>query len=78
MNLDDTSVGDIEPQRYWFESEVTQVSVTHSQPHHTPPNAGGRFLLSSLQSPQWGLIQCHCELCLRSSQRAAGNEGRSS
>jgi len=78
MNLDDPSVVDIEPQRYWFESELTQVSVTQSQPHRTPPNAGGRFLLSSLQSPQWGLILRHCELCLRSSLRAADNEGRSS
>ena len=67
MNLDDASGGDIETQPYWFESELTQVSVTHSQPHCTPPNAGGRFPLSSLQSPQWGLIVRHCELCLRSS-----------
>jgi len=43
MNLEDASGGDIEPQRYWFESELTQVRVTHSQPHRTPPNAGGGF-----------------------------------
>ena len=78
MNLDDASGGDIEPQRYWFESELTQVGVTHSQPHLTPPNVGGKFLLSSLQSPHWGLILRHCELCLRLSLRAADNEGRSS
>jgi len=78
MNLDDASGDDIEPQRYWFESELTQVSVTHSQPHRTSPNAGGRFLLSSRQSRQWGLILRHCELCLRSSIRAAENEGGSS
>jgi len=78
MKLDDASGGDIEPQGYWFESELTQVSVTHSQPHCTPPNAGGRFLLSSLQSQQWGLILRHSELCLCSSLQAADNEGRSS
>jgi len=49
MNLDDGSGGDIEPERFWFERERTQVSVTHSQPHHSPPNAGARFLLSPLQ-----------------------------
>jgi hypothetical protein len=29
-----------EPQGYWFESELTptQVSVSLSKPHHTPPN----------------------------------------
>jgi len=78
MNLEDASGDDIEPQRYWFESDLTQVSVTHSQPHRTPPHAGGRFLLSSEQSPQWGLILHDCELCLRSSIRAADNKGRSS
>jgi len=76
MNLDDASGGDIEPERYLFESELTQVSIPHSQPHHTLPNVGGRFLLSSLQSPQWGLILRYCQLCLRSSLRAADNEGR--
>ena len=55
MNLNDASGGDIEPQQYWFESKLTQVSVPHSQPHCTPPNAGGRFLLSSLQSPNGAL-----------------------
>jgi len=78
MNLDDASGGDIEPQRYWFESELTLVSISHLQPHRTSPNVGGRVLLSSSQSPQWGLILRHCELCLRSSLRAADNEGRSS
>jgi len=76
MNLYDASGGDMEPHRYWFESELTQVSVSHSQSHRTPPNAGGRFLLSLLQSPQWGPILRHCELCLHSSLRAADNEGR--
>jgi len=61
MNLDDASGGDIEPQRYWLESELTQVSVPYSQAHRTLPNAGGRFLVSSLESRQWGLILCHCE-----------------
>jgi len=41
MNLDDASGGEIQPEQYGFESELTQVSVTHSQPHRTPPNAGG-------------------------------------
>ena len=78
MNLDDAAGGDIEPQQYWFETELTQVRVTNSQPHRTPPHAGGRFFLSSLQSPQWGLILRHCELCLRSGLPAADYEGRSS
>jgi len=51
MNLADPSGGDIEPQRHWFESEQTQVSIPQSQLHRTPPTAGGRFYLSSLQSP---------------------------
>jgi len=55
MNLDDASGGDIESQQYWFERELTQVSIPHSQPHRTPPNAGGRFLLSSLESPNRAL-----------------------
>ena len=59
MNIHDASGGDIEPQRYWCETELTQVSVTNSQPHRTPPNAGGRFLLSS---PQSGLILRHCSI----------------
>jgi len=78
MNLNDASGGDIEPQRYWFETKLTQAIVTHSQPHHTRPNVRGRFLLLSALSPQWGLILCHCELCLHSSLPAADNEGRSS
>jgi len=60
MNLDDASGGDIEPQRYWLECELTQVGITHSQPQHTPPNGRGRFLLSTLRSPKWGLLLCHC------------------
>jgi len=44
MNLDDASGGDIQPQQYWFERELTQVSVTHSQLYRTLPNALGRFL----------------------------------
>ena len=60
MNLDDASGGDVQPQGYWFESELTQVSIKHSQPHRTPPNAGGKFHMSSLQSQQWGPILCHC------------------
>jgi len=76
INFDDASGGDIDPQRYWFESELTQVSVTHSQQHQTLPNAGGRFRLSSLQSPQWGRILRHCELYQHSSLRADDNEGR--
>jgi len=60
MNLDDAAGGDIESQRYWFESELTPVSVTHPQPHRTPPNEGWSILLSSLQSPQRGLILRHC------------------
>jgi hypothetical protein len=43
MNLDDASGGDIEPQRYSFESKLSQVGVTHSEPYCTPPNAGGGF-----------------------------------
>jgi hypothetical protein len=78
MNLDNASGGDIEPQWYWFESEPTQVSIRHLQPHRTPPNAVGRVVLSSLQSPQWGLILRQSELWLRSSLRAADNKGWSS
>jgi len=62
INLDDASEGDIEPEQYWFESELTQVSITYSQPHSTSPNAGGRFFLSSLQSTQWGFILHHCSI----------------
>ena len=43
MNLDDASGGDIEPKQYWFENELTQVSVTDSTPHRTAPNAEARF-----------------------------------
>ena len=38
MNPDNASWGDEEPQGYWFESELTQVSV--SQLHCTLHNAG--------------------------------------
>jgi hypothetical protein len=31
-------VAGCEPQGYLFESELTQVSVLLSKPHHTPPN----------------------------------------
>jgi len=78
MNLDDDPGGDIEHQQCWFERALTEVSVTHSQLHRTPPNAGGSYLSSSLQSPQWGLILRHCELCLRTCLRAADTEGSSS
>jgi hypothetical protein len=60
MNLDDGSGVDIDPQLYWHESELTQVSVTQSQQHRTPPNVVGRFFLSSLQSLQLGHILGHC------------------
>jgi len=50
MNLDDASGGDMEPQRYWFESELTQVSVTHSQPHSTPAKCVGEvsFVITAI------------------------------
>jgi hypothetical protein len=78
MNINDVSESDIEPHRDGFESELTLVSLTHRQPHCTPPNAGWRLLLSSLQSTQWGLILLHCELYLPLSPWAADNSGRSS
>jgi len=31
-------VAGFEPQVYLFESELTQVSVSLSKPHHAPPN----------------------------------------
>jgi hypothetical protein len=39
-----TNLGDafggagFEHQGYWFEGKLTQVSVSLSNPHHTPPN----------------------------------------
>jgi len=71
MNVDDASGGNTESQLYWFESELTQDSVTDSQPHFTLPNAGGRFPLSSLQSPEWGLVLRHCAILSYSYARAS-------
>ena len=31
-------VAGFEPQGYYFESELSQVSVSLSKQHHTPPN----------------------------------------
>jgi len=40
IHLDVASGGDMEPQWYLFESELTQVGKSHSQPYRTMPNAG--------------------------------------
>ena len=49
MNLDNASGGDLDPQ-YWFERELIQVRVSHSQPHRTAPNAGEGYHIVNLRS----------------------------
>jgi len=50
INLNNSSGGDVGPRGYWFERELTQISVSHSLPHRNPPNVSEGLNIVTLQS----------------------------